>query len=136
MAKKILVVDDEPHILKTLKDRLEFNKYEVITALNGREAIDKVKSDSPDAVVLDLRMPEMDGMETLREIRKFNRNIPVLILTAYATKENIKDAMELDISGFIPKGSEFIDSLEAVFTVLEAVFTSLEIFKKLKEEKR
>jgi two-component system response regulator VicR len=129
MAKKILVVDDEPHILTTLKDRLEFNKYEVVTALNGREAVDKVKSDSPDAVVLDLRMPEMDGMETLQEIRKFNKDIPVLILTAYASKEIIEGfmGMGLNIAGFIPKGSEFIHSMEAVLT-------SLKGHKKLKEK--
>ena len=61
MAKKILIVDDEPNIVKMLESRLKANGYEVVTARDGQEAIEKVASDSPDLIILDLMLPKIDG---------------------------------------------------------------------------
>lgn len=77
----ILVVDDEPPIVRLVKAKLRIDGYEVITASRGEEALVSVQQDSPDLVVLDVMMPDMDGFETLRRIRQFS-NVPVVMLTA------------------------------------------------------
>ena len=70
MRKKILVADDELDFLEVIKMRLEANNYEVITASNGKEALAKIKHDKPDVVLLDILMPELDGLQTLKKIRR------------------------------------------------------------------
>lgn len=77
----ILVVDDEPPIVRLVKAKLRVDGYEVLTAGRGDEALEVVKQESPDLVVLDVMMPDMDGFETLRRMRKFS-NVPVVMLTA------------------------------------------------------
>lgn len=87
MAKyKILVVDDEPDIVDTLKFRLESEGYEVVTANNGEEALDKVHNEKPDLVVLDLIMPKKDGMQVCAELRLDSdfKDLPIIMLTAKA----------------------------------------------------
>ena len=77
----ILVVDDEPPIVRLVKAKLRVDGYEVLTASRGEEALGVVQQESPDLVVLDVMMPDMDGFETLRRIRQFS-NVPVVMLTA------------------------------------------------------
>lgn len=77
----ILVVDDEPPIVRLVKAKLRVDGYEVLTAGHGDEALAIVQQESPDLVVLDVMMPDMDGFETLRRIRQFS-NVPVVMLTA------------------------------------------------------
>lgn len=77
----ILVVDDEPPIVRLVKAKLRVDGYEVLTASRGDEALQIVQTESPDLVVLDVMMPDMDGFETLRRIRQFS-NVPVVMLTA------------------------------------------------------
>ncbi len=85
MAKqKVLVVDDEPDIVETLKFRLESQGFEVITAYDGLEALEKARNERPDLIILDLMLPKMDGYQVCR-LLKFDEkysNIPVLMLTA------------------------------------------------------
>lgn len=78
---RILVVDDEPRILIFLTSKLKTSGYEVITATNGVEALEQVRAQEPDLVVLDVMMPKMDGFETLKELRSFS-SVPVIILSA------------------------------------------------------
>lgn len=118
-AKRILLVDDEPDLLKAMRIRLASWGYDVLTATNGKDAIQLVKKEMPDAVILDIIMPEMDGVETLKRIRRFNKTIPVLMFTAYTTKERLTISDKLGISGFIPKASEYIDASEAIRIVLQ-----------------
>ncbi|MFA4889353.1 MAG: response regulator [Candidatus Omnitrophota bacterium] len=118
VKKKILVVDDEPDYLELIKARLEANYYEVITASNGKEALEKIKNDKPDAVFLDILMPQFDGLETLEEIRKQNKNLPVFIITAFSNEERIKLAKKLGVSDFIVKTSdlgEVIGNIASIF---------------------
>lgn len=85
MAKqKILVVDDEPDIVETLKFRLESEGYEVVTAYNGLEALNKARNEKPDLIVLDIMLPKMDGYQVCRLLKFDERysGIPVLMLTA------------------------------------------------------
>lgn len=77
----ILVVDDEPPIVRLVKAKLRIDGYEVLTASRGEEALDIAKQESPDLIVLDVMMPDMDGFETLRRLRQTS-NIPVVMLTA------------------------------------------------------
>ncbi|GGL42015.1 response regulator transcription factor [Sporolactobacillus putidus] len=82
MAKKILVVDDEPSIVTLLSFNLKKSGYEVITAGNGSEALSMVREQHPDLIVLDLMLPEMDGMDVCKRLRQDFIFIPILMLTA------------------------------------------------------
>jgi CheY-like chemotaxis protein len=79
----ILVVDDEESVRFLYKEELEEDGYRVITAADGDEALQKVKSDQPDLITLDIRMPGMDGIEVLHLIREMDKSIPVIMSTAY-----------------------------------------------------
>ena len=84
---KILIVDDEVDFLKILKLRLEANGYEVTTALDGQEALEKIKSENPNVVILDIMLPKLNGEEVCRGIRRdpvFNK-IPIIMLTGKDT---------------------------------------------------
>jgi len=81
--KKILIVDDEENIRLLFKEELEDEGYTVDLASNGFEAIDKVKNNSYDLVVLDIKMPGIDGIQTLNEIKKINTNQPIILCSAY-----------------------------------------------------
>src|SRR5205085_3911842 len=79
--KLILVVDDEPRLVNFMRMNLELEGCRVLSASNGREALDKAREQMPDVALLDIMMPGMDGFETLRRLRTFSQ-VPVLILTA------------------------------------------------------
>ena len=106
--KKILVVDDEPNIQKMLRTLLEINEYEVETASNGEEAIDRIKGKMPDLVLLDLVMPKVDGYEVLESLKKdfSTKNLPVILFTAAppevaaATGANALDAVDYVLKPF------------------------------------
>ncbi|MCS7215215.1 MAG: response regulator [Thermodesulfovibrio sp.] len=85
---KILVVDDEKNILMLYKAELEEEGYEVITANSGREAIELFETQKPDMVTLDIMMPDIDGIQVLRQIKQKNPNIPVIMLTAYDYRDD------------------------------------------------
>jgi DNA-binding response OmpR family regulator len=104
--KKILVVDDEVDFAELIKARLEKNNYEVVTANNGKAALDMVKKEKPDAVLLDIMMPEIDGLTVLKQIRAQDATLPVFIITAFSNEERVKIAGKLDASGFIVKSQQ------------------------------
>jgi len=83
MGKKIIVIDDEIAIQRSFELALEDSGYGVDTASSGREGLEMLENGSYDLVFLDLKMPEMTGVETLRQIRKRDENIPVYIVTAF-----------------------------------------------------
>lgn len=99
----ILVVDDELSVRTVLKALLKREGYEVETAADGEEAIDKVKSLQPAMVIMDIRMPNKDGMEAFREIREIDKNIHVLMMTAFAAVETAVEAMKLGAFDYIIK---------------------------------
>lgn len=115
---KILVVDDEQDVLDFLKEVVESQGYIFLSARSGEEALNKIKEVRPDLVILDIVMPGVDGLEVLRKIRKKDKMLPVVILTAYGTGERVKEAMELDIAGFIPKGASIKEASSKIRTVL------------------
>lgn len=105
--QRVLLVDDEEELLKAMKIRLVSWGYDVITATGGKEALDLIKRGVADVVILDIVMPRMDGIQTLRRIREFDKKLPVIMLTAYGDEERFKETRQLGISGFIRKGVRF-----------------------------
>ena len=118
-AKKILVVDDEQQLALAVKIRLQSKGYQVVTAHDGRRALELIEQEQPDLVLLDVLMPVMDGYSCLREINtKFGRGaIPVIILTA---RDRMKDLFELEgIEDYIIKPFDHEDLLARVERALK-----------------
>lgn len=99
----VLVVDDDPDIREVLKDRLESLGYAVSTVPSGEEALKFLEKQNPQMVLLDIEMPGMNGLEVLREIRKREIDVVVLMITAYGTVERAVEAMREGAYDFIPK---------------------------------
>lgn len=104
--KKILLVDDEPDFVMLIKHRLEINGYEVSAVGNGKDALGMLEKESFDAVLLDIMMPQMDGLTTLKMLRKRDKDLPVFMLTAHSDKKQFEQANRLGASGFIVKTSD------------------------------
>jgi DNA-binding response OmpR family regulator len=101
---KILIVDDERVFCELLKTLLKSHGHEIFTAHNGKEAIEQFKQNRPQFTMLDLRMPEMDGIETLRQIRAIDQKAAVMILTAWGTDDMEQQARKLGATDFLSKG--------------------------------
>lgn len=91
--KRILVVDDDPDIRQVLLDRMNSFGYVVETAIHGREALDALHRGGFDGMLLDMRMPEIDGLEVLRRTRKSRPDLPVVMVTAMSVKEQVAQAV-------------------------------------------
>ena len=116
--KKILLVDDDPKVLEMIRLRLEESNYKVITASNGREALNELTREKPDAVLLDILMPELDGLNVLERIRKEDKALPVFIITEFSNEELPKLAKRLNASGFIVKTRDLKKEVESITNVL------------------
>ena len=104
MGKKVLVVDDAAFMRIKLKDILEKNNYEVVgEAENGIVAIEKYKELSPDIVTMDITMPEMDGVEALKEIKAFDPNAKIRMCSAMGQQSTVMDAIRAGAVDFIVK---------------------------------
>jgi len=99
----VLIVDDEKNIRLTLTQALEPLGMKTDTAVNGEEALDKLKEKEFGLILLDLKMPGMDGMEVLRRVREIRPDIRIIIITAYGTIESAVEAMKLGAVDFIQK---------------------------------
>ena len=102
MAKTILVVDDEAHLVSLVKAYLEQSNYRVVTARNGREALFVAREEKPDLIVLDLMMPELDGNEFMRVHRK-ERNTPIIMLTAKVEESDRILGLEMGADDYVTK---------------------------------
>src|SRR5436305_2364950 len=105
MPKKILAVDDERHIVRLVEVNLQRAGYEVVTAYDGREALEKVKSENPDLVVLDVMMPYMDGFEVLKNLKAdpITAEIPVIMLTAKAQDADVFRGWQSGVDCYLTK---------------------------------
>ena len=103
--KKILVVDDEPDIVRLVEISLKLCNYEVRTAANGKEALEKLQTDRPHLVLLDIMMPEMSGYEVCQAIRKNPalKDLPVVMLTAKGQKGDAEKGLEAGADDYIIK---------------------------------
>jgi CheY-like chemotaxis protein len=109
MALKILLVDDESDIIEVIQDRLEAYGFIVVTAGTGLEALKKLSTERFDGVFLDVKMPEMGGIEALEEIRKKDKEIPIIIITSSSTQEAAIEAMAKGASEYILKPFEWAE---------------------------
>ncbi len=100
--RSLLLIDDETWFLESLKEILA-DEYEVITAAGGKEGVQKYLDNLVDLILLDLAMPEMDGIEVLQRIREINPWIPVIIMTGHSTIERAETAASLGVQGYIKK---------------------------------
>jgi DNA-binding NtrC family response regulator len=89
---KVLVVDDDRRMVKTIGDILKIKGYEALAADTGEEAVEKVASERPDCVLMDVKMPGIDGVEALKMIKEVSPDLPVVLMSAYATEEQIAEA--------------------------------------------
>lgn len=102
-GKTVLIVDDEKNILLTMSQSLEALQLETDTAANGEEALAKLEEKDFVLILLDIRMPGMDGMEVLRRVREIRPDIRIIIITAHGTVESAVEAMKLGAVDFIQK---------------------------------
>lgn len=100
---KLLAIDDERLLVEGLEKVLEKRGFDVRFALSGKEGLEQLANDIPDVVLVDLRMPEMDGLEVLREIRKKHPELPVIVMTAYATVQTAVSAVKEGAFDYIAK---------------------------------
>ncbi|MEN6644239.1 MAG: response regulator [Armatimonadia bacterium] len=131
MARRILVVDDERHIVRLVQVNLERAGYEILTAYDGIEALEKVKTENPDMVVLDVMMPRMDGFEVLKNLQADPRyqNIPVIMLTAKAQDADIFKGWASGVSSYLTKPfnpRELLVFVERIFQSLDEPHTEEE----------
>ena len=104
---RVLLVDDEPDIIFVIGKKIKVGGYELLDAQSGKAAIDVVKNKKADIVVLDYMMPEMNGVETLKRIRKIDKNIPVIMFTAHPDMSSIEGTEKLNVSSYVPKISMY-----------------------------
>jgi len=105
---KILVVDDEPDIVRVITKTLEVNGYEVITANDGQEGLEKAKTEKPDLIVLDLMLPKIDGYKVCGLLKKDTRYVktPIILFTAKAQAKDVKLGEEVGADAYITKPFE------------------------------
>ena len=132
---KLLIVDDEEKILQTMKGSLEDEDYEVLTARDGQEAMEKVRTEKPDLVFLDVWLPGMDGMETLKAIKEYDTNTDVVVMTGHGTVNTAVQAIKLGASNFLEKPLSLDSVLSVVNNSLEQKrVTADEVLSISKEE--
>ncbi len=121
MGKKILAVDDERHIVRLIQVNLERAGYEVVTAFDGREALLKIETEHPDMVVLDVMMPNMDGLEALKRIRAnpATHHLPVIMLTAKAQDQDVFQGYSHGVDIYLTKPFNPVELL----TFVKRLFT-------------
>ena len=120
MAKKILVIDDEPKIVEICRDYLKASGFDVISALEGINGLEKFRKEKPDLVVLDLMLPNMDGLDVCREMRKVN-STPIIMLTARVEESDKLIGLELGADDYITKPFSPRELVARVRTVLRRV---------------
>jgi DNA-binding response OmpR family regulator len=121
MKKKILVVDDEPSILETIKYHLELNDYDVLSAGDGMEALKLARNESPDLILLDLMLPRMDGYKVCKMLKmdKRYKTIPVVMLTAKAGSVDEVEGYHSGADAYMKKPFD----LEALSRLIEDMLT-------------
>ncbi|MHC1790260.1 response regulator [Solidesulfovibrio sp.] len=139
---KLLLVDDEENFVNTLSERLKMRDVPSKVVYSGEEALDAIKSDVPDVVVLDLRMPGIDGMEVLRKVRQTNPDVRIVILTGHGTEVNEEEAKKLGAFHYHKKPVEIDELLGTVKkayrekledTMVAATFAQAGAFKEAQD---
>lgn len=110
MSEKILLIDDETEFLEIMSERMANRGMDVSTVASAKEAIEMVQKKAYDAIIVDLMMPEMDGLQLLEKLKKINPEVQVIMLTGHATVEKGIEAMKLGAMDLLEKPAD-LDSL-------------------------
>ncbi len=131
MSKKILIVDDEPDTVELAKMVLSYEGYDTAIAYDGEEALEKIRHEIPDLVLLDIKMPKKDGLEVCRELKQDPeyKHIPILMFTAKAHNRDLELGWEAGADDYITKPFSGVALLERIRTHLK-----IEAPKEKKEE--
>ncbi len=100
---RVLVVDDEASIRDLLAKTLALAEYEVDVAADGRSALERIRIHAYDLLIVDLKMPGIDGLAVIREAKRYHANLPVLIITGYSTEASAIEAVNLGVAGYLTK---------------------------------
>jgi len=114
MKTRVLIVDDEQEFVQALAERLTIRDYDVETSLSGKDAVDKITHYNFDVVILDVRMPGMDGVDVLGEIKRIKPLTEVIMLTGNATVETAIEGMKLGAYDYLMKPCETEDLIEKI----------------------
>lgn len=132
MSEKVLLIDDEQDFLDVMSERMEARSIDVSTASSAREGLEKATAGSFDIVILDLMMPEMDGIETLRILKEKNPDLEVILLTGHATIKQGIEAMKLGALDLLEKPADMNELTEKIHA---AQAKKMVIAEKKNEEK-
>ena len=119
MARQILLIDDDKLIVMTLKRLLTKEGYRVTTALSGLLALERIEESDFDLIISDIKMPEMDGIETVKKIREYltqnnKKLVPEIFISAYAKEDIYQEALKLNAAGYIEKPFDIKSLLQTI----------------------
>jgi DNA-binding response OmpR family regulator len=121
---KVLLVDDEEEFVKTLAERIEMREVKSKVALNGEEALKTMDEDLPDVMVLDLKMPGIDGLEVLRRAKKAYPGVQIIMLTGHGSEKDEKEARRLGVFEYLQKPVEFEKLMRTITKAYKKKFES------------
>ena len=119
---KVLVVDDEPIVLKSCRMVLEAEGFEVMMAGSAQEALAAIEAHAPGLLLVDVKMPVLDGMYLMRQVRERRPGMPIIVMSGYSTRDTIREALELGAATFIAKPftpDELTDTVRSVLKTRE-----------------
>ncbi len=121
-TEKILVVEDEHSMAEFLSQFLTKGGYEVVTAANGKEGLEKAIHEQPDLVLLDANMPVMNGWDMLELLRKYpdSKDIPVIMVTAFTERRDVVKALSYGVSDYVTKPFDFVELVERIVKTLKS----------------
>ena len=114
----ILVVDDQLGVRRLLHEMFKEDQYSVEMAADGIDAIELMQSFHPDLILMDMKMPGMNGIETLRKIRALDKKVEVIMMTAYGDAQNMDQAKELDVTHYMSKPFDLFELRDKVKMIL------------------
>lgn len=110
----LLFIDDEPQLLEVFRKYYSQKNYRVLTARSGQEGLKVASREKPDLIVMDIRMPKMDGIQTLEKLRKKDKKTKVIMLTGYGTAGTVRTTADLGVSDFMSKPFDLEDLLGVI----------------------
>lgn len=116
---RVMIVDDENDFLEAMQFWLKMKGYQVETFLSGLKALESVRKNPPTVLFLDIVMPEIDGIELLRKIREFNKDLSVIMITAHSTPQRLQESESLGVVGYFLKSDDFKKAAELIQRALQ-----------------
>jgi CheY-like chemotaxis protein len=118
---RILLVEDDAMLQDILEERLELRNFDVVLATNGQEGIEKAQTEKPDIILMDMRLPVLDGWEATRQLKSApeTKHIPIIALTAHALVGDREDSLAAGCDEYEPKPVDFVSLLEKIELLLK-----------------